>query len=58
MKTLASVANNVNEDYQLEELTLGDLKEDKVLVRVVATGVCISDESTRKGRAPFPLPLF
>ena len=42
MKTLASVANNVNEDYQLEELTLGDLKEDKVLVRVVATGVWIS----------------
>lgn len=56
MKTLAAVVNKVNEDYQFEELTLGELQHDEVLVRVVASGVCQSDESTRKGRAPFPLP--
>jgi len=38
------------------ELTLDDPREDEVLVRIAATGVCASDAHTRSGRIPSPLP--
>lgn len=56
MKTTAAVLNGVGQDYQFEELTLGELQHDEVVVRMVASGVCQSDETTRKMGAPFALP--
>ncbi|AOV08736.1 NAD(P)-dependent alcohol dehydrogenase [Sporosarcina ureilytica] len=57
MKITAAVVNGVNEAYELEQLTLGELYPDEVVVRIVASGVCHSDEALRVGDAPFPMPV-
>lgn len=57
MKVTAAVVNGVNEDYQLEELTLGELQPDEVMVKLVATGICHSDEALRVGDAAYPMPV-
>ena len=56
LKVTAAVINGVNEPYVLEELTLGELRYDEVLVKIVATGMCHSDEALRVGDAQYPLP--
>jgi aryl-alcohol dehydrogenase len=56
MEVSAAVVNGVNEDYQLEELTLGEIYPDEVVVKIVATGICHSDEALRVGDAAFPMP--
>ncbi|SEN88695.1 aryl-alcohol dehydrogenase [Mesobacillus persicus] len=56
MKVTAAVVNGVNEDYQLEQLTLGELYPDEVVVKMVASGICHSDEALRVGDAEYPLP--
>ncbi|PWA07055.1 aryl-alcohol dehydrogenase [Pueribacillus theae] len=56
MKITAAVVNGTNEDYQLEELTLGELYPDEVIVKMVASGICQSDEGVRNGRSVCPLP--
>ena len=56
MKITAAVVNGVNDDYELEQLTLGELYPDEVIVKMVASGVCHSDEALRVGDAAFPMP--
>lgn len=56
MKITAAVVNGVNEDYQLEDLTLGELYPDEVIVKIVATGICHSDEALRIGDVEYPMP--
>lgn len=56
MKITAAVVNGVKEKYQLEELTLGELYPDEVIVKMVATGICHSDEALRIGDAEYPMP--
>jgi len=56
LKVTAAVVNGVNEPYVLEELSLGELRYDEVLVKIVATGMCHSDEALRVGDAQYPLP--
>ncbi|WP_077212285.1 NAD(P)-dependent alcohol dehydrogenase [Bacillus dakarensis] len=54
MKITAAVVNGANEDYQLEELTLGELYSDEVVVKMVASGICQSDEGIRNGSSAVP----
>ncbi len=56
MKITAAIVNSVNEDYQMEEITLGEINPDEVIVKIVATGICHSDEALRIGDAEFPMP--
>ncbi|WP_338448245.1 NAD(P)-dependent alcohol dehydrogenase [Niallia oryzisoli] len=56
MKVTAAVLNGVNEDYKLEQLTLGELRPDEVVVKMVASGICHSDETVRLGHTPYALP--
>lgn len=58
LKTKAAVINRANEEYQLEVLNLGEIHSDEVLVKIVASGICQSDEGTRDGSlAPLPAVL-
>ena len=58
MKTLAAVINSPDEDYKFEELDLSDLHPDEVIVKMVASGICQSDEGVRDGSmAPLPVVL-
>jgi len=49
MKITAAVINHVNAPYQLETLELTALRDDEVRVKVVASGICHSDEALRVG---------
>jgi len=49
MKIKAAVINEVDSPYVIEELTLSDIREDEILVKMVASGICHSDEVARNG---------
>ena len=59
MKIKAAVLRAINEPFQIEELELAPPKENEVLVRTVASGICHSDYSVAHGilRAPLPVVL-
>ncbi|WP_332649280.1 NAD(P)-dependent alcohol dehydrogenase [Lysinibacillus sp. 54212] len=56
MKVIAAVVNKVNGPYEMEALQLSEVQQDEVLVKIVASGICHSDEALRVGDAEFPLP--
>lgn len=56
----AAVVNAAGEDYTLSDLTLSEMQPDEVLVKMVASGMCMSDETIRKGgtsSVAFPVVL-
>lgn len=56
MNVTAAVINRTNAPYQLEELQLGTLQPDEVNVKLVASGICHSDEALRVGDRAFTFP--
>lgn len=57
MKIKAAVVNAVNDPYEIEELQLSEPQDDELLVKVVASGMCHSDEVVRKGFNKYPMPI-
>lgn len=58
MKIQAAVARGVNEPLRIEELELAEPKNNEVLVKIVACGVCHTDAESIKGNgAPLPAVL-
>lgn len=56
MKIKAAVVYEKNGPYKIEEVDLADPKEDEVLVKVTASGICHTDEVARTQQIPVPLP--
>ncbi|KLE32350.1 NAD(P)-dependent alcohol dehydrogenase [Aurantiacibacter luteus] len=58
MTTTARVAICPGEgkEFNMAEVTLDDLREDELLVRVVATDICHTDMAVRDQQLPTPLP--
>ncbi|HMC67874.1 MAG TPA: alcohol dehydrogenase catalytic domain-containing protein, partial [Mycobacteriales bacterium] len=56
MKVTAAVVESPDARFQLEEVEIGQLRPDELLVRVVAVGMCHTDLSVRSQATPFPLP--
>ncbi|MBF1991935.1 NAD(P)-dependent alcohol dehydrogenase [Staphylococcus schleiferi] len=56
MLVKSAVVNAVGKDYEFETLELQDMQKDEVIVKVVASGICHSDEAIRIGEAEIPLP--
>src|SRR5213592_151753 len=54
---LAAVVPEKAHPFVLEELDLDEPREDEVLVRIVATGVCHTDLIIRDQYYPVPLPV-
>jgi S-(hydroxymethyl)glutathione dehydrogenase/alcohol dehydrogenase len=52
----AAVLYNLNEPLKIESLTLKPPREDEVLVKIAASGVCHSDLSVIKGNLPMMTP--
>ncbi len=52
----AAVMRGVDKPLSIEDVTLQDPKEDEILLRVAACGVCHSDLHLLKGHTTFPLP--
>ncbi len=59
MRITAAVLREVGKPFQIEELELAPPKQNEVLVRTVASGICHSDYSIAHGvlRAPMPIVL-
>jgi aryl-alcohol dehydrogenase len=56
MKIKAAVVYEKSGPFEIEEVELSDPREDEVLVRVVATGICHTDLAGRDGYLPIPPP--
>ncbi|MGI5990591.1 MAG: NAD(P)-dependent alcohol dehydrogenase [Lachnospiraceae bacterium] len=56
MKIKAAVVYEKNGPYKIEEVDLADPKENEVLVKVVASGICHTDDVARTQQIPVPLP--
>ena len=56
MKITAAVVEEKCGPFRLQELDLGPLREDEVLVRVAASGICHTDLVCRDQWIPVPLP--
>ena len=52
----AAVVHRAGEDYVIEKVELAEPKYNEVLVKVVATGGCHTDEFIKEQLMPFPLP--
>ena len=57
MKTKAAVLWGLHEKWQVEEVELDPPKENEVLVRLTASGLCHSDEHLVTGDIPMPFPV-
>ncbi|HUD93467.1 NAD(P)-dependent alcohol dehydrogenase [Sphingobium sp.] len=56
MEIQAAVARTPGGEFTIEQLALGDMRPDEILVRVVATGLCHTDIIVRDQLLPTPLP--
>src|SRR4051812_20752931 len=54
--TTAAVVESAGSGFTLGEVTLDELRDNEVRVRIVATGVCHTDLGVAAGALPFPLP--
>jgi S-(hydroxymethyl)glutathione dehydrogenase/alcohol dehydrogenase len=57
MRTRAAIVWETGKDWSVEEIELDPPRRGEVLVRMVASGLCHSDEHFRTGDLPSPLPL-
>ncbi len=53
----AAICYETNKPLQIEDVTLDDLQEHEILVKLEACGVCHTDVHFAKGETPIPLPL-
>ncbi|MGZ4290894.1 MAG: NAD(P)-dependent alcohol dehydrogenase [Gaiellaceae bacterium] len=56
MKITAAVVESAGASFALQELELGELRDDEVLVKVAASGICHTDLICRDQWYPVPLP--
>jgi aryl-alcohol dehydrogenase len=56
MKVTAAVVRQTGAPLSVEELELAELRPDEVRVRMVATGICHTDATARKGAYPVEWP--
>lgn len=52
----AAVLHEKGGDFRLEDVNIGPIRADEVLVRIIATGVCHTDLGIRQQVLPLPLP--
>jgi aryl-alcohol dehydrogenase len=56
MDITAAVANEPHSKFDFETLTLDEPRDNEVIVKIKAVGVCHSDLAARDGAIPIPLP--
>ena len=56
MKIQAAVVHEAGQPFQIEEVELSGPKAGELLVKIVASGVCHTDEVAQHQGIPVPLP--
>jgi Zn-dependent alcohol dehydrogenase len=54
--TTALLLNETNGPFSLDEVSIGPINEDEVLVEIHATGICHTDLSCADGTLPAAVP--
>lgn len=57
MRITAAVTKAKGEPFVLEEVELDEPQNGEILVRIVASGICHTDEAVQHQFIPTPLPL-
>ncbi|MBV9944420.1 MAG: alcohol dehydrogenase catalytic domain-containing protein, partial [Solirubrobacterales bacterium] len=57
METRAAVTETKGAPFAIQEIALGELRADGVLVRVSAAGICHTDLIVRDQWRPVPMPV-
>ena len=56
---MAAVLREVNTSYKIEDVTLNrDVKANEVKVKIIATGMCHSDEAIRTGQTSLVFQVY
>ncbi|MGB3796383.1 MAG: NAD(P)-dependent alcohol dehydrogenase [Alteraurantiacibacter sp.] len=55
-KTRAAICPGEGKEFHIADVELDDLREDELLIRIVATGICHTDMAVRDQQLPTPLP--
>ena len=58
MRIKAAVAWRAGAELSIEDVDLDDPRDDEILVRVEAVGVCHTDDNARLGRLPVVFPII
>ena len=58
MKMKAAVTKNPNEPYIIKEVELDKPQKEEILVKILAVGVCHTDEAGKSGVMPFSFPVI
>ncbi len=58
MRTRAAILWEVGKEWSVEEIELDAPRQNEVLVRLAASGLCHSDEHLKTGDLPFELPII
>ncbi|CAM4202768.1 NAD(P)-dependent alcohol dehydrogenase [Lacicoccus alkaliphilus] len=58
MEIKSALVNGTGEDYEIETVKLSEIQDDEIRVKMVASGICHSDEVARTGELPHPLPAI
>ena len=53
----AAIARGADAPWTIENVELGDPREDEILVRMVGVGICHTDLACKAGQFPVPLPI-
>lgn len=56
MRITAAIIDEIDAPFRYVDLEMDEPGPGEALVRVVASGVCHTDENTRRGNMPLPLP--
>lgn len=57
MDVKAAVLEKPGDPFVIQELEVGDVRSDEVLVKIVASGICHTDLTVRDGLLPVALPV-
>lgn len=58
MKSKGALLWGIGEEWSVEEIEIGDPRENEVTVQLAASGLCHSDEHLVTGATPSPLPML
>ena len=56
MEVKAAVVFEPAGEFKIENLELSEPRDDEIVVRIVATGICHTDLAAQAGHLPIPAP--
>ncbi|SCC53558.1 Protein of unknown function [Bacillus thuringiensis] len=52
-----AIVSKPEKDFNMQEVYLDEIKDDEVLVKIIASGICHTDATVLDGTMPTPKPV-